>query len=69
MSPINQEHQREGATHRYEMCCEDSYRPYGNNIGLEFKFSIYKYCFLPFFLSTFFDRRLRAELTYFTEAQ
>ena len=30
------EKQREGATHRYEICSEDSYRRYGNNIGLEF---------------------------------
>ena len=36
MSTRYPEKRREYATHRYEICSEDSYRPYINNIWLEF---------------------------------
>ena len=54
MTTLYPEKRREDATHRYEICSEDSYPPYINNIKLEFKFSIYKYCFLRVFSSKFF---------------
>ena len=67
MSTHNPEKRREYATHRYEICSEDSYRPYINKVGI--LISIYKYCFLRVFWANFFDRRLKAELTWFTKAQ
>ena len=36
MSTHYPEKRREDATHRYEICSEDSYRSYINNIRLEF---------------------------------
>ena len=39
MSTLYPEKRREDATHRYEICSEDSYRPYINNIS---KANIYK---------------------------
>ena len=36
MSTRYPEKRREYATHRYEICSEDSYRPYINKISLEF---------------------------------
>ena len=36
MSTLYPEKRREDATHRYEICSEDRYRPYINNIRLEF---------------------------------
>ena len=36
MSTHYPEKRREDATHRYEICSEDSNRPYINNIRLEF---------------------------------
>ena len=53
MTTLYPEKRREDATHRYEICSEDSYRPYINNIRLEFKFSIYKYCVLLFLWAYF----------------
>ena len=53
MSPNDHENQREGATHRYEICNEENYWRSCHNIGPELYFAIYKYCFLPFFAQIF----------------